>query len=85
MRKSTLKNVKYCPLVMQGVSNCLGLLQVIVANPKDYLVLSTSAVPASEKTISVLLHVAENTYKVGPFRIVRTMEFCKAPINGLTR
>ena len=33
MRKSTLKIDSYCPLVMQGFSNFLGLFQVIMANP----------------------------------------------------
>jgi len=33
MGKSTLKIDRYCPLVMQGFFNFLGLFQVIMANP----------------------------------------------------
>ena len=33
MIKSTLKNSRYCPLVIQGFSNFLGLFQGIMANP----------------------------------------------------
>ena len=35
MIKSTLKVARYCPLVIQGFSNFLGLFQVIMANPVD--------------------------------------------------
>ena len=34
MIKSTLKIARYCPLVIQGFSNFIGLFQVIMANPK---------------------------------------------------
>ena len=33
MIKSTLKIPRYCPLVIQGFSNFLGLFQGIMANP----------------------------------------------------
>ena len=33
MIKSTLKISRYCPLVIQGFSNFLGLFQGIMANP----------------------------------------------------
>ena len=33
MIKSTLKIARYCPLVIEGFSNFLGLFQVIMANP----------------------------------------------------
>ena len=33
MIKSTLKIARYCPLVIQGFSNFLGLFQGIMANP----------------------------------------------------
>ena len=33
MIKSTLKIARYCPLVIQGFSNFLGLFQMIMANP----------------------------------------------------
>ena len=35
MIKSTLKIARYCPLVIQGFSNFLGLFQGIMANPED--------------------------------------------------
>ena len=36
MIKSTLKIDRYCPLVIQGFSNFLGLFQGIMANPQFY-------------------------------------------------
>ena len=33
MIKSTLKIARYCPLLIQGFSNFLGLFQGIMANP----------------------------------------------------
>ena len=36
MIKSTLKNSRYCPLVIQGFSNFLGLFQGIMANPVGF-------------------------------------------------
>ena len=36
MIESTLKIARYCPLVIQGFSNFLGLFQGIMANPDDF-------------------------------------------------
>ena len=42
MIESTLKIARYCPLVIQGFSNFLGLFQGIMANPVQIVRLRTS-------------------------------------------
>ena len=41
MIESTLKIARYCPLVIQGFSNFLGLFQGIMANPGTWLVFNS--------------------------------------------
>ena len=54
MGKSTLKIDRYWPLVMQGFSNCLGLFQVIMANPETGILSFLSFEPFDAKKISAL-------------------------------
>ena len=56
MIKSTLKIARYCPLLIQGFSNFLGLFQVIMANPVLLMVFraeyqATTGTGNSEMTI----------------------------------